>query len=291
MAGKLLKTAAVAGAALAFAAGAGASTPDVASMTLQPTDVAGAKVTHQGTVSEKGYLAAYDREFAFSTPSGSARLIDIEAETMVAATPATATKDVAAAEAGFRSKTGRAAFIKAVARQAKVKPTAVAVGPLRKVPGFDQGFQMAISVKTKVGRVYETVIYLRLDRVAVFMLAVGLRPIGAGTTGKYTSLIASHIGTALAPAAVSAPAITGTAQQGQTVTASPGTWTADDATFAYQWQHCDAAGANCTDIAGATAQTYTVTSTDVNTTLRVVVTASNRFGAPTAPSAQTAVVT
>jgi hypothetical protein len=291
MAGKLLKTVAALGVVLTFAASAVASTPDVASMTLQPSDVPGAKVTHQGAVSEKGYLAAYEREFAFSTPSGSARLIDIEAETMVAATPATATKDVAAAEAGFRSKTGRALFIKTVAKQARVKTSAVAVGPLRKVAGYDQGFQMAVSVKTKLGRVYETVVYLRLDRVAVFMLEVGLRPIGAGTTSKYTSLIASHIGTALAPAAVSPPTITGTAQQGQTLSASPGTWTADDATFAYQWQHCDAAGANCTDIAGATAQTYTVAATDVNTTLRVVVKASNRFGAPTASSAQTAVVT
>lgn len=74
------------------------------------------------------------------------------------------------------------------------------------------------------------------------------------------------------------------------MSASPGTSFAEDATFAYQWQHCDAAGANCADIAGATAQTYGVTAADVGTTLRVVVKASNRFGVATATSAQTTAV-
>ena len=291
MAGKLFSAGAALGVMLALAAGASATTPDVASMTLQPNDVPGAKVTRQGAVNEKGYLAAYERDFSFGAPNGSSRLIELDAETMVATTSATATKDVAAAEAGFRSKAGRALFARTVARQAGVKTTAVAVGKLRTVAGYDQGFELPVSVKTKVGRIYETIVYLRLDRVAVFMLEIGLRQIGSDNTVKYASLIAAHIATALTPAAISPPAITGTAQQGQALTASPGTWTADDATFAYQWQHCDSAGANCTDIVGATAQTYTVTSADVNTTLRVVVTASNRFGAPTAPSAQTAVVT
>lgn len=290
MAGKIWKGAAALGALLVVVSTAAAATPDVASMTLQPADVPGAKVTHQGAVNEKGYLAAYAREFAFASPSGSAKLIDIEAEVMVAATAATATKDVSKAEAGFRSKSGRALFVKTIAREAKVKTSAVAVGKLRKVAGYDQGFELPVSVKVKGGRIYETLVYLRIDRVAVLMLEVGLRQIG-GTTSKYAAAVAAHIGVALAPASVSPPAISGTPQQGQTLTASPGTWSADDATFAYQWQHCDAAGANCTAIAGATAQTYVVSPSDVGATLRVVVTASNRFGAPTATSAQTATVT
>ena len=71
----------------------------------------------------------------------------------------------------------------------------------------------------------------------------------------------------------------------------PGTWTAPDAVFTYQWQHCDAAGAACVDLAGATASTYAVTTADVGATLKVVVKAQNRFGEPTGTSAQTAVVT
>jgi hypothetical protein len=289
MAGRFVKLAAALGALLVAVSAAAASTPDASTMTLQPADVPGAKVTHQATVKETGYVTAYSREFAFAAPTGSAKLIQLDAEVMVAASAATATADVAKAEKGFRSKAGRALFVKTIAREAKVKTTAISVGKLRKVAGYDQGFELPVSVKVNAGRIYETLVYLRIDRVAVLMLEVGLRQIG-GTTSKYAAAIASHIGTALAPTSVTPPTITGTAQQGQTLTATPGTWSADDATFAYQWQHCDAAGANCADIAGATAQTYGVTSTDVGTTLHVVVKASNRFGAPTATSAQTAVV-
>lgn len=290
MAGKIWKAAAALAALLVVASTASASTPDASTMTLQPADVPGAKVTRQGAVKEPGYLVAYSREFSFASPNGSAKLVGIESEVMVGATPAAATKDVLKAETGFRSKSGRALFIKTVAKGAGVKTSAVSVGKLRPVTGYDQGFELPVSVKVKNSRVYETLVYLRIDRVAVLMLEIGLRQIGA-TTSKYAAAIAAHIGTALAPVSEAPPAITGTPQQGQTLTASPGTWSADDATFGYQWQHCDAAGANCVAIAGATAATYAVTATDVGTTLRVVVTASNRFGAPSATSAQTAVVT
>lgn len=86
------------------------------------------------------------------------------------------------------------------------------------------------------------------------------------------------------------PAIAGTAQVGQTLTASPGTWTGAPTSFAYQWQRCDAAGANCVDIPGATAATYVVTAADVGFTLRVRVTASNAAGSAAATSPPTPVV-
>jgi hypothetical protein len=79
-------------------------------------------------------------------------------------------------------------------------------------------------------------------------------------------------------------------QQGQTLTASTGTFSMTP-TFTYAWQRCDAAGAACTDIAGATASSYVVATEDVATTLRVTVTATNRFGTATGQSVQTAVVT
>jgi hypothetical protein len=94
----------------------------------------------------------------------------------------------------------------------------------------------------------------------------------------------------MVPVAVTGPTVTGTAVQGQTLTAAPGTWT-NEPSFTYQWQRCDAAGANCVDIAGATAPSYGVTAADAGATLRVVLTAHNRFGAPTAQSVVTAVVT
>lgn len=85
------------------------------------------------------------------------------------------------------------------------------------------------------------------------------------------------------------PTVSGTDQAGSVLTASPGTWTGSP-TFRYQWRRCDASGASCADVAGATATTFTLTSADVGATLRVAVTATNPFGSTTAVSAPTGVV-
>ena len=94
-----------------------------------------------------------------------------------------------------------------------------------------------------------------------------------------------------APTNSAAPTISGTPQVGQTLTASPGTWNSSTTpTYSFQWQRCDTAGNNCAAIAGATSQSYTVQSADVDHTLRVAVTATNSSGSGSATSAQTAVV-
>jgi lysophospholipase L1-like esterase len=89
------------------------------------------------------------------------------------------------------------------------------------------------------------------------------------------------------------PTISGTAQQGQTLTASNGSWTNNPTSYSYQWRRCDSSGSSCADIGTATTNTYTPTNTDVGSTLRIDVTASNAGGPSTNPaeSNQTAVVT
>ena len=83
----------------------------------------------------------------------------------------------------------------------------------------------------------------------------------------------------------SLPTISGTAQDGQTLTASPGSWTGTQPiTYAYQWRRCNTSGASCADIAGATGSSYLATSADVGSTMRVVVTATNSAGTATATS-------
>src|SRR5207245_11367669 len=94
-----------------------------------------------------------------------------------------------------------------------------------------------------------------------------------------------------APSNTAPPTITGTAQQGQTLTEQPGSWTNEPSSFAYQWQQCDSSGANCAPISGATGQTYVPVAADVGHTIRVSEEASNAFGTGNpATSAQTAVV-
>jgi hypothetical protein len=93
------------------------------------------------------------------------------------------------------------------------------------------------------------------------------------------------------PAVSSPPSISGTAKQGQTLTAQPGTWTGTaPIAYAYAWQRCDGSGSGCVAIAGAGAASYTATSADVGSTLRIAVTATNSAGGATATSAPTAAV-
>jgi hypothetical protein len=101
------------------------------------------------------------------------------------------------------------------------------------------------------------------------------------------------------------PVITGTAQQGQALTASLGTWTVttstggstwtwtgapDAATFA--WEDCDAAGMNYSVIAGATSDVYPLSWSDVGKTVRVEVSGTvESMAVGPAVSAPTPVVT
>ncbi|MGO9753591.1 MAG: hypothetical protein ACLP22_19190 [Solirubrobacteraceae bacterium] len=87
-----------------------------------------------------------------------------------------------------------------------------------------------------------------------------------------------------APSNTVAPAITGTPTQGQTLTASTGSWSDSSATFSYQWQDCDSHGNNCVNIDGATSGTYTLDGGDVGHTVVVVVTATNPGGSSSSAS-------
>ena len=101
----------------------------------------------------------------------------------------------------------------------------------------------------------------------------------------------------IAPRNTVAPAITGTPTDGQTLTTTASTASSWDnpaapLTFGYQWMRCDASGANCTAISGATATSYMLTPADVadpndsthaRHTVRVQVTASTVTNTPRRP--------
>jgi NHL repeat len=93
-----------------------------------------------------------------------------------------------------------------------------------------------------------------------------------------------------APTSTATPAISGTPQPGQTLSATAGSWTAGPFTESYAWKTCDASGTGCTAIPTATGNTYAVTAADVGHTLRIAVTATNGGGSSTATSAPTAAV-
>ncbi len=112
-----------------------------------------------------------------------------------------------------------------------------------------------------------------------------------GPTGVGSPIGLGAFATAGSPESISPPTISGIAEQGQTLTATPGTWTNSPTSTGEQWQRCKASGNDCAPIAGATGETYKLTASDIGSTIRVLETASNAagMGAP-AESAPTAVV-
>jgi hypothetical protein len=86
------------------------------------------------------------------------------------------------------------------------------------------------------------------------------------------------------------PQINGSANQGSTLSTTNGTWSGNPTSFAYQWQDCDSSGNNCSNISGATNNNYAATASDVNHTIRVIVTATNIYSSASATSPQTAVI-
>jgi predicted secreted protein len=94
---------------------------------------------------------------------------------------------------------------------------------------------------------------------------------------------------AAAPTNTVLPAVSGTVQVGQTLTALSGTWTGSPA-FTYQWQQDDAGNGVFVNISGATGATYIPVGGVQGDALRVIVTGTNSAGSASATSAATVVV-
>lgn len=120
----------------------------------------------------------------------------------------------------------------------------------------------------------------------IFALVADLyaRPAGAapGTVEVMGGFTLPGVG-AVVPFAMRVPAITGTPQPGQVLSASQGSWSGAPTAYAYQWAR------GGTAIAGATGATYAVVPADRGAALTVTVTATNAVGSATASSAAVAV--
>jgi hypothetical protein len=274
----------------ATGAGAAATQPSIAGMTLAASDVPGAKVVSQGKVAAGGYVSAYQRTLKFSVPYGRSEIVGVQSEGKLGATPKQVTTDLAVIQRVLNSKLGRAGFVSGIASKLKVKSSAVKLSALRHPHVGDASVELPLSITVSTAKVYESLLYMRLDRVLEVLAIVGARPIAPTDSANLARILQAHITQQLTPVNLTPPAVTGTAAVGETLTVTPGTWSNTDVKLAYQWQRCDGTGANCAPITGATTTTYMVASTDAGSTFAVVETATDRFGAPTATSTATAVV-
>ncbi len=93
-----------------------------------------------------------------------------------------------------------------------------------------------------------------------------------------------------APRSSAAPAVSGLARQGTTLSTTGGSWTGTGNTYAYRWLRCNTSGGGCSEIASATKTTYTPSKTDVGATIRAQVIGTNASGSNVAVSSATAAV-
>jgi hypothetical protein len=108
-----------------------------------------------------------------------------------------------------------------------------------------------------------------------------------GTAGTSTqtvlSLPTAPAQPASGPTATARPSVTGTLQQGARLTGRAGTWLGSGAiSYLFQWYRCDANGAHCHSIHGATKASYTQVAKDVGGTLGLAVRATDTTGTATA---------
>ncbi|HEY1563872.1 MAG TPA: GH25 family lysozyme [Gaiellaceae bacterium] len=115
---------------------------------------------------------------------------------------------------------------------------------------------------------------------------------GSATAASAPTVAVSPAGTppAARPANLAAPQAVGTAQAGQMLTASVGTWSGAPTKFTYHWRRCNSGGVLCVAIKFATQSHYTLTPDDIGSTLSLVVTATGAGGAASATAAPTGIV-
>jgi subtilase family serine protease len=113
-----------------------------------------------------------------------------------------------------------------------------------------------------------------------------------GPTGVGSPVGLGAFALAATPTNSSSPSISGTAEEGQALTLTHGAWSNKPTAYSDHWLLCNAAGASCAEISGATGATYTLPAAAVGSTVRVQEIASNASGAgsPAVSSATGAII-
>jgi hypothetical protein len=110
-------------------------------------------------------------------------------------------------------------------------------------------------------------------------------------TALTAAQVLAHYNAAEFPVSASIPVISGTATAGQTLSTSSGRWSGvTPMSYSYQWERCGSTGSGCAAVPRATTSTYQLTSADVGSVLKAVVTATNSAGSGAATSHATAIV-
>jgi hypothetical protein len=271
-----------------------AGAPDLAAMALAAGDFpAGARVVGQRYYRNPDFVASYEREFSLGgTRVGRSTLLVAFAGLDVEPVPAEARATFGAVRTLFASRRFRNSFAKEIAREADLAAGSVKVGRPRTPRIGDGALGLSVTLLARRTSVQMAVTFVRVDRVLGSLVLIGLpgKKVFAADADRLTRASVDRIRGGLVPASSTPePSVVGSAILGQTLSARDGGWTGDQVQFTYQWERCaDTNDSSCAPIAGATAPTYTVTTGDLASRLRFVVTGRNRLGSDSATSPSTA---
>jgi hypothetical protein len=273
-----------------------AGSPDPKNMVLRSSDLGGAKVSSQGYYKDTDLpsVISYRREFE-EARLGAVVLLDVESEAGVGKSAASTLAYFSVLKRLSNTKAFRTALKKEFARGASQSGGLLSgfqVGKSRGLGVGDRSFDLPISFRVLGLRIDAHLAVFTVDRMLHQLVAVGVPGghVSRATVARLAKIAVAHTGVELQPANTTPPAVSGTAQSGQTLTTTDGTWRNPPTSFTYQWQRCDAMGANCVDIPGATTSSYVLTDADVGSTVRSEVTATTRFGTASAFSLVTPVI-
>jgi hypothetical protein len=260
--------------------------PDLAAMNLAVSDfAAGASIQSEGfTAPSAPVVAQYQRAFRPGVRFGGYALLGAFSSVLDLGSVGTATIAFNGIRGELATTAGRRAFaqelLKGVPHTAGIT-TSVVVGAPVSIAVGQGAFRILARFTLRAGARkawFELAFVMhRLDRAvgAVAFVSYPRKHIPASVAVLAAQKLGNHFQTAFTVRNLTAPSISGIAQQGQTLTANGGSWAGAPSGFSYQWSRCDAGGANCTAIAGAIGSTYTVGSSDAGARMTVTVTAAN----------------
>jgi hypothetical protein len=281
----------------AATAGAPPGSPALDRMGLVVGDLAArGSIRRQGYVKDRDFAVFYVREFKPGASLGKSVLAGLESDVGVATSRAGAAKLVSRTAQALRSRSSRRAFVRGVLQDAGWDQASARIvfGGVRGIAGGDAAFMAPLAVslpgRLRLAMVVEVVRVDRAVQVLYLLGAPNTTIVPAEATGL-VGIVAGRMHDELIPANTAVPTISGTAQEGQALSAEVGSWTNSPAAFAIQWRRCGATGTGCLPIDGAVASSYALTAADVGSTIVLSVVATNAVGASEpAVSAPSAVV-
>jgi hypothetical protein len=264
-------------------------TPNLAAMALAPSDLGPrARVLRQSYVRSQG-IVGYVRQYRIGTArAGRKRLLILENALQLTPTVAQARQFMRIVPIALRTVDPDELAAEFERGSGGIRVTDVRVGKTARFRAGDRAYAKPVRITTRVGALYLVVAFVQVDRVLATLTFAGLPKVKVGTpeAAVLGRALARRISAALRPVSTSPPTVSGnTPFVGQTLAAGPGLWSNLPTSYSYAWSRCDASGANCSVISGATGNRYMLTSADVGLTIRVRVTARNRHGAASATSA------